>query len=515
MNRYKITMLFKIIFIFFLGLSINYIVDAQIITKDSVKQEQMQPSPLQELKADINLLLDNPDFSNANIGISIVSLETGEILYKINDNKNFIPASTMKLITTAAALDYLGKDFRYSTSMFLDGELLNNGEFKGNVIIRGSGDPTWSSNFYDNPVEILDEWAAKLDSAGIRTIRGNIIADDNYFDNSSYAPGWAWDDMPYTYSAQIRALSFNDNKIDIIVEQGDTIGKPPRIFFFPENTFVRIINNLRTVATNSFSEVNPVRECRSNIIELNGQIAYDTLKTNQIKLSVTVDMPELYFLNVFKESLLRHQIRFYGALIDIDDYIERINYADLQQFTQHESPKLSNIIDIINRQSHNLAAEMLFKTFAKENTGSGSFAKGTEQVMKYLSKAGIKTEDLFIVDGSGLSRMNLLSPRSLTTLLTYVYRAEYKNEFINSLAIPGAEGTLKRRLRHTLAEKSVKAKTGSMNNVSAISGFVTTRDKEELAFTIMMMNYTVPANLAQNLQDLILMRLASFSRKRR
>lgn len=488
---------------------------AQTQPKDTLKPEQSQLNPLQELRSDITSLLDNPDFANSFVGISVISLETGENLIRINDAKNFIPASSLKLFTVSAALDYLGKDFRFSTAMFLDGELLDNGEFKGNVIIRGSGDPSMSSFFYENPVEILDEWAMKLDSAGIRTIRGNLICDDNYFDNVGYAPGWAFDDLVYPYSAQVKAIAINDNKLDIIVEQGDTIGKPARIFYYPDNTFVRIINNVRTVSPNTFSNITPVRECRSNIIELNGQIAFDTLKTAQVKISVTVDMPELYMPNIFREALLRRQIRFYGAVIEIDDYNEKIDYAQLHHFTLHEAPPLSEIIKVVNKHSHNLTAEMVFKTIAKETTGIGSFSKGAEQVLKFASKAGIKSQDINIVDGSGLSRMNLVSPRSFTALLSYIYRSDFKKEFEESLAKPGGNGTLKRRMRHTLAEKNVRAKTGTMNNVSTICGFVTTRDKEELAFSIMMNNQTVPTNLSQNLQDLILMRLASFSRKRK
>ena len=135
---------------------------------------------LKELRSDIDALLDNPDFSTGFIGICIQSIETGEYFYRLNDTKNFIPASTLKLLTTSASIDYLGKDFKFTTKLYLDGEIKENGEFTGNIIIRGGGDPTLSKYFHPNPISILDKWAIILDSLGINSIKGNIIADDSY-----------------------------------------------------------------------------------------------------------------------------------------------------------------------------------------------------------------------------------------------------------------------------------------------------------------------------------------------
>ena len=208
-----------------------------------------------------------------------------------------------------------------------------------------------------------------------------------------------------------------------------------------------------------------------------------------------------------------YNIRFRGALLDIDDWNEKINYAELEPVCLHQSPPLSEIISVINKRSHNLAAEMLLKTIGKESLGVGSFIKGIEQVKKFAVKVGINPENISIVDGSGLSRYNLSSPVYQVALLSSMYRSRNREIFMKSLTVPGSEGTLKRRMTRSRAEKSIRAKTGSMNNVSTISGYVTTRDNEVLAFSIMIMNYTQPESLAHNLQDLICMRLASFTRK--
>lgn len=478
---------------------------------DSTIQKNDKTS-LNELKKDINALINNPDFSNAAIGISVQSVETGEYFYRLNEAKNFIPASGLKLITTSAALHYLGEDYQYQTSLYLDGELFENGEFVGNVIIKGTGDPTISSYFMDDPVDILDNWGQLLDSLGIRSIRGNIIGDDLAFDDIYYGPGWSWDDMTFPYSAQVSALSINDNRVDIVIKAGRRSGQRADFDVLPENSYVRVINNVETVGYSGITEIFPNREQRTNIIELFGTINLDSTRQNSSVVSVAIDNPTLYFLNLFKKTIEEHKIRFRGALLDISDWNEPLDYYKMKLISTYNSIPLKDIIKVVNKQSHNLAADILLKTIGREKTDEGSFGKGITMVQKYLARIGIPPDNIYLVDGSGLSRLNLISPKYITTLLSNTYRNEHRDIFINSLAMPGEEGTLKRRMKNSRAEEAVMAKTGSMNGISTISGFVITRDKEMLAFSIMIMNYTVPLSLAHNMQDLILMRLASFSR---
>ncbi|MES2765751.1 MAG: D-alanyl-D-alanine carboxypeptidase/D-alanyl-D-alanine-endopeptidase [Bacteroidota bacterium] len=502
------------------GFSAQVLKEKGITRADSLKTEKPverripRPSPMRELQSDIDGLLANPDFSNAFVGIAVQGIESGEYIYRKNETKNFLPASTLKLLTTAAAFEYLGKDFRYTTRVFLDGELQASGEFEGNIIIRASGDPSMSSYFYADPTDIIEEFAAKLDSAGIRSIRGNIIGDDSYFDNVPFGPGWAWDDEIYPYSAQVNALSINDNKVDITVIPGKIAGDPARILVTPEVSYVRVLNNVTTAQFNEPTDIVPIREVHSNVIELQGRIAASLEKTPEpYVISVTIDNPTLFFLSLLKQSLEKRGIRFRGALLDGDDWNDRIDYTELPLICEHVSPPLFQIIKVTNTFSHNLCADMLFKTIAKEGTGEGSFLKGSEQVERFAARIGLSPESMNIVDGSGLSRMSMVTPQQFVTLLSAMYRSDNRKEFTASLPIPGEPGTLRGRMTQSRAEKSVIAKTGSLNNISTLSGYVTTRDKEVLAFSIMMNNYTVPDSMARNLQDLLCMRLASFSRK--
>lgn len=503
-----------ILFISFL-LNANFAYSVDIVKSDSIKTQISPLSPIVELQRDIQSLIDNPDYFNSIIGISIVSIDNGETIFKKNDTKNFIPASTAKIMTSAAALEYLGKDFRFTSSVYLDGKIESNGEFTGNIIIRGSGDPSMSKAFMENPSEILDKWAAALDSIGIKSIRGNIIGDDNYFDDVYYGPGWSWDDMIYPFSAQVNSLSIYDNKIDIIIESPDSINQSPHITCIPDNNYTSIINSIRTGSESDMTDINPFKDDNTNIIELEGVIKYNKQKKEKSVISVSVTNPTLFFLNLFKSAIERKNIKFRGALIDIDDWNQKFSYSNAQAICSHSSPPLSEIIKELNKNSNNLVAEMLFKTIAKENTGKGSFQKAAEQISKFCVKIGISPENMSIADGSGLSRYNLISPRYQTALLSFIHRASYKTEFINSLACPGETGTLKNRMIRTKAENNLWAKTGSMNAVSTLAGYVQTKDSELLAFSIMIMNHTVALNVVHNLQDLICMRLAGFSRKKK
>ncbi|HYF02406.1 MAG TPA: D-alanyl-D-alanine carboxypeptidase/D-alanyl-D-alanine-endopeptidase [Patescibacteria group bacterium] len=518
--------LLKNTFLIFAGLAISWqegaaaqvLKERPISRADTIKPVERRipprPSPIRELQSDIDGLLANPDFSNAFIGMAVQSIESGEYMYRRNETKNFLPASALKLLTTAAALEYLGPDFRYTTRVFLDGELQPSGEFIGNIIVRAAGDPSMSSYFYTDPTDILEAFASKLDSVGIRSIRGNIIGDDSYFDRVHLGPGWAWDDEIYPYSAQINALSFNDNKVDITIIPGKAAGDPAKVLMNPDISYVRILNNVYTAQPNEVTEIIPLRESHSNVIEINGRIAMDSLGTQKpYSLSLTIDNPTLFFLSLLKQSLEKRGIRFRGALLDVDDWNERIVYNELTPVAQHVSPTLGEIVKVTNKFSHNLCAEMILKTVGKESSGQGSFVKGTDQLKRFASTIGISPDHIALADGSGLSRMNAITPQQFVTLLSSMYRSANRKEFMASLAVPGEPGTLRGRMTRSRAEKSVIAKTGSLNNISTLSGYVTTRDNETLAVAIMLNNYTVPDSMARNLQDLLCMRLASFTRK--
>lgn len=477
------------------------------------QSDSLRQNPIDILRNDISAIISNPDFAIANIGVCIQSVETGEFIFKNNDSKNFVPASTQKVITTAAALDLLGEDFKFTTKLYLDGQILPGGEFLGNIIIRGLGDPTISKYYHKNPMDILENWTKKIDSMGINSIKGKIIADDSYFDDMYYGPGWSWDDFPYYYSSQVSALTINDNRVDFYIYSGDSVDDYSHITAYPVSSYYRLINNVKTVVSSNQGSVNSNREINSNVIKLNGSIPYEKSRKTSEVVNVTIDNPSMFFANLFKQKLEEKKIVVNGVLVRKADTPENIDYSAMYPVIETYSPPLSEIINVVNQESHNLAAEMIFKTLGKESSGNGSFVSGADYIAKFLAKAGVNNQNVRIVDGSGLSRLNLISPRSMVSVLSYIHRSSFREVFVKSLAKPGEPGTLKRRMGKSKAEKSVTAKTGSMNYISAICGYVNTSDNETFAFAIMLQNFTVPGTLANNLQDLLLMRLSSFSRK--
>ncbi len=483
---------------------------------DSLKQVQKVFSvlnPIKELQADLEGILDNPDFANALVGVEIRSCETGDFIFRKNASKNNIPASILKLFTTYTALEVLGPNFTYTTNFYLDGVLSKNGEYEGDLIVRGSGDPSISLNFYENPLDFIEKLVDKLEYLGIKTLKGNIIGDASYFDNNYYAPGWSNEDLIYPFSAPISALSIFDNKVDIYLKPSKEIGDKAAIRIVPDNSFISVENFVKTIGTNINSGVIPVKNSKYDIFELYGDIQSDSTNIIEYPISLSISNPTKFFLSLIKQAIEARDIKFRGAMLDDEEIEYEIDYKELQPIFQIVSPPLMKIVEIINQKSHNLAAECLLKTIGKEAFGTGSFSKGIEKIKETVSKLGIPPENLQIFDGSGLSRYNLLQPKYIVDLLYQTYISDLRELFINSLAQPFKDGSLKRRMTHSKAEKNVFAKTGSMNNVSNLCGYVRSKDGEYLAFAIMINNYILPESLAQNLQDIICMRLASFTRK--
>lgn len=481
---------------------------------DSLLRERniSRAQAIRELQLDIDGLLQAPELSNTHVGVSAQYVETGEYLYRREDDKNFTPASNVKLITTAAALEYLGKNFRFVTRFYLDGSSNRGGEFIGNIVIRGGGDPTLSQFFFRDPSFVFDAVYRKLDSLGIHSVRGNIIADDSYFADEPYPNGWAIEDIPYAFSPEISGLNYNDNLVEFVCEPGIAPGERPQVIILPENDYITYRNELTTTDSTIAPTAEAARGAESNEYSLVGGVPVRTDADNVI-VQASVHEPSLYFASVFRGYLEDRGIKVRGSLLQSSEINYYPDYSSLLLMTENYSPPLAEIILITNRFSHNLCAEVLLKTIAKEKTGIGTFQKGIDLVKQYLIKNGIYTENTLLSDGSGLSRLNLFSPKNFVKLLSTMYHSQYRDEYIASLAIPGERGTLQKRMIKSRAETNIFAKTGGMTSVSTISGYALTRDREPVAFSIMMNGFTVPFSIVNSIQDLVCMRLASFSRK--
>ncbi|MCL5029383.1 MAG: D-alanyl-D-alanine carboxypeptidase/D-alanyl-D-alanine-endopeptidase [Bacteroidetes bacterium] len=497
----------KLSLILFFIFTISVISYSQEVPKDTVQKYAY--STIQEFWSQMNDIFNDPNFSNAEWGVVIQSLETGEYLYKRNEDKLFMPASNLKLFTSAAGLIILGSEYKFRTNIFMNG-YVDGSVLKGDLVIQGRGDPSISGRFYNgNMLKVYTDWADSLANEGIDEITGNIIGDDNAFDEVGLGAGWAWDYESNWFAAPSSAICFNDNCIDIVV----TVNKKtrqPEVTVSPDTKYVIILNKVTTVPKDSITSIDAYRELGTNVITVFGTIRDNS---DSVKTYVTVNNPTQYAMVVFKDVLRKKGIIIDGYPIDINDMTTSIDYNKMKLLFTQDSPPLKDIIKVINKNSQNLYAEQLLKTIGLETKGFGNVENGVSAENKVFKDMGINPESMNIVDGSGLSRLDLVTPKQIVSLLSYMYKSKYFIPFFNSLPIAGVDGTLGDRLQNTKAQGKIRAKTGFIEGVRSLSGYAFTGDNEPIAFSIIVNNFNVPVKLAENIQDLVCLRLANFKRK--
>jgi D-alanyl-D-alanine carboxypeptidase/D-alanyl-D-alanine-endopeptidase (penicillin-binding protein 4) len=501
-----VTKTFTLYIILFAFISVN----AQE-KKDTVSQTlpRYSVSTLPEFWNQMDDIFNDPSFSNANWGVVIQSLETGEYFYKKNEDKLFLPASSLKLFTTAAGLIQLGPEYRFTTNIYKRG-IIDGSILKGDLIIQGRGDPTISARFYGGDMlRLYNLWADSLLNLGIYEISGNIIGDDSEFDDRGLGEGWAWDDESYWYSAQASAISFNDNCVDIsvFVKQDK---KTSKVFMHPDTKYVTISNEVTVVPKDSTTDIDVYRERGTNLITVSGTIKVDS---DTVRTFCTVNNPTRFAMVVLRNALEKKGITVTGSTMTEDDLTLPIDYKHADFLFTNLSPPLREIIKVVNKNSQNFYAEQILKTIGLEAAHYGTRENGIQAEFDIFKDMGINTDGMVMVDGSGLSRLNLVSPRHFISLLNYMFKSKYYIPYFNSLPIAGVDGTLATRLKNTRAEAKIRAKTGYLTAVRSLCGYALTGDNEPVAFSIIVNNFNVPVKLAENVQDLVCLRLSNFKRK--
>lgn len=501
----------KIILFFFIliiGSGLSYPQDSSSIKSDTLSN--FSKSTISDFQNEIDNIFNDQSFRNANWGVVIQSLKTGEYFYKRNEDKFFIPASNLKLFTTAGGLLLLGPNYKFKTKIWTNGYYTGSTLY-GDLIIQGAGDPTISGRFHDNDINfVFDTWIDSLSDLGIDKIKGNIVGDDNLFDDVGLGEGWAWDYESDWYAAPSGALSFNDNCVDLIIYydiKTDSVIVKPR----PELKNFVILNNVEPVIKSGQTKINVYRERGTNVINVSGTFrkGSDTLVTYS-----TVRNPTQFTILAFKNEMEEKGIRVNGYAIDIDEYDRSLDYSKLTPLFTAYSNDLSDIIKVINKNSQNFYAEQLLKTIGLEVKGFGSAEKGISALKELFAEIGLNPDNIYMVDGSGLSSQNLVTPKQVVELLKFMYNN--KNifpYFFNSLPIAGVDGTLGQRMKNTTTEGRVRAKTGFISHVRSLSGYALTADNEPIAFSMIINNFNVPVKLAENLQDLVCLRITNFRRK--
>lgn len=482
-------------------------------------QAQQLPAPgtnrsesrvaIARLARDIDAIINDRNFADATWGVSVVSCQRSDQIYRYQDRRNRQMASNIKLLTTITALNNLGSNFRFGTEVIATGEVLN-GALQGDIVIHCSGDPSFSPSFGINPQEVLQGWAHTLDSLGIRSVR-HILVDASLFDTIPYAPGWAWDDETFGFNAPISGAAAYDNSIAVTVTPGKTAGKPVQIDVSPSTAYVTLRVTAQTTRSDSVATLDIHRDRGTSVIVVAGNIAAGAEPYTE---HISIEQPPLFFATLVREELERNGIEVRGGAFNADHAPLHDAPRTSRRITLYLSPELREIAAATNKQSLNLSAEMLLKEIGKQTFGVGTTSAGIEVVKRQLSNAGVDVERLRLADGSGLSRQTTISTADMTTLLRWTYtKPMLFRDFLTTLSVAGNDGTLATRMIGTAAEGNVFGKTGYMSGVRAISGYVRTRDGEWLAFSIAINNYTVPTGVVNKAHDQILTRLASFSRK--
>jgi len=444
---------------------------------------------LRQLERHFEAVLRRPEFATTRWGILVESLDRRVVLIQREADQLFTPASNMKLYTTAAALVRLGPNFRFRTSVYVPAQPDERGHVEGDVILYGRGDPNLSARTltggYLTPFFDL---ADQLARAGVREVFGDIVGDESYFVGPRLGVGWEWDDLQWYYGAEVSALSVDDNFVDVTLRPGEREGDPVRVIL--SSPAVTVINRAVTAVEGTPQRIEIERGLQDNVVEIRGVMPRDSVG---YRAAVAVHHPALYAATLFREALLRRGIRVHGRAVAADWKVRRERPLDLRQMVELaavESVPLSEVIRVVNKISQNLHAEILLRVLGAEVNGEGSDEKGLDVIREFLGEIGARTSGVRVRDGSGLSRLNLVTPATTVDLLRFMSQHEYGAIYRESLPIAGVDGTLERRMRGTPAEGNVRAKTGTLAYTFTLSGYVTTARGERLVFSFMANHHT-------------------------
>jgi D-alanyl-D-alanine carboxypeptidase/D-alanyl-D-alanine-endopeptidase (penicillin-binding protein 4) len=441
----------------------------------------------------IDIVLDNykkdKDLQHAVYSFCILDAVSGKVIKEYNSELALIPASTMKIVTTSAALGILGKDYTYKTNFYTfaktDSVL---GQNTNHLLIKGSGDPSFNSSyFYDNDSSFLNPIIQKLKGKGIKKINGSIIADASCFDNSIPST-WIWGDIGNYFGAGANGLSYYDNKFSLFYNSGNA------------NTTAEV----ESISPDYFSKKISVQ---SNVIssgteddafvfgDPNGysRIMKGTIPPNKKHYEVEAEMPEpgLYFINQLQSELKKINLVSNDAKLILNEISNTYNPKSEQLVYTHTSPKLEKIVYYTNVKSNNHYAESLLKTVGAAKSGKqGTTSNGITAVENYWKDRGIDISGLHMADGSGLSRANTITTKIQATILSKIYRDSLMYPTFNaSLPIAGKNGSMTSLCKGTFAEGNMRAKTGYINRVRGYCGYVKTKSGKELAFSVLFNNY--------------------------
>lgn len=452
----------------------------------------------------IDRAIDTSESSSARWGVSVVSLKDGRVLYARNADKLFTPASNMKIYTTAVALDLLGPTYQWRTSVYADSQPDSAGFLKGDLTLYGRGAPDLSSLAKESGVGSLRQLVDGLYQRGVRRIGGNVIGDESYFRAEQFGDGWLWNDLQWYFGAEPSALSINDNQVDVEIKPAITAGEPALARLTSAQDYVHLSNEMVTVKPGEKMSVGIDRGLTNNEVKVWGEIP---LGTRGFGYHLAVHDPAMWAARLFMAALKARGIAVDGEARRRDFRVPqsaRFDPTKAIELVTVPSKPLSDIVRATNKESINLNAELILRTLGRERGEMapsadshkpyerGDDEAGLAVIRQWLNRAGIKTDKLALHDGSGLSRLDLVTPDTTAHLLLAISRTGSATAFRESLPVAGSDGTLAGRL-HPYKDR-ISAKTGTLVYDNSLSGFLINAGGEQWAFSVMCNDQTSQAN---------------------
>ena len=507
-----------------------------LITPAAVARQKKDAKSAAHLKLDrdIAAILSDADAARGFWGIYAVSLDDGKPLFALNQDKLFTPASNTKLFTTAAVLGLIGPDYRFQTTVEAMGALDKYGRLNSDLVLVGRGDPNLSGrtlpyNLHTErkapPIQVLQSLADQLVQRGLRYVDGDVVADDSYYVFERYGEGWAQDDLAREWGAPVSALTINDNVIFVEIKPADHPGERAFLNITPFPEYYKIDNRLMTTPQGTGTRnVSINREPGSNVLTFWGNIPQDDPGFGE---ALAIEDPADFCARLFRQLLEERGVTIYGrartrhtelastqtftvtSLASGGGDATRPSVPSPRELASYQSQPVVEDLRVINKVSQNVHAELMLRLLGKEKGTSGSIEGGLEVLRGFLVNAGLKPEQFVFFDGSGLSRENLATPEAIVALLRYCHQQPWGPVYEDTLPVAGVDGSLADRFRNKPANGVVRAKTGSLSHVYALSGYATTERGEHIAFSVMANNDAQQTKKALDTIDRIVVRLIS------